>query len=352
MFHSKKTVLSLAALSIFTALTLSSCGGTTATAPDPAAVVDPSPELQDDVDASATDDEGGEVVAQKTIVLSAGQALAAGLSAQTSTGDTAPPDPVTVTATIVRATTGKYAGKVKGKLVLNYTGNYTYKGDFSLKLATAPDGSGNLYDISRRKNDSKDSPLITLRPTKNKPSTIKNLTIPYGDSLNGATCMYLFYTLKDNGGLGINGLSYTNQAPLLCETPDSNQTALQTKLLASSTGYLFQKDNWQFANLNPNPVTGPTLNDVPATMTDGTTKTDFETWFAPLMTVPAYADPANPTALEKYKAAQAKKAKRLHDAFANQFKADKLGVYVNSTAVYIVGVNSWGLAGLYTPINN
>lgn len=337
MSHPMKSVLSLSALSVFMVLALASCsGGTTAKAPsptdNPVAVSD-----ADIADDTFADDDDGEVTAEKTIILGGAQARALSLTAQDA-------GPIAVTASILRATTGKYAGQVKGKLVLNYSGNVTYKGDFALKIATAPDAGGTSYLISKRKNDSKDNSYVTLTPIKNKPATIKNLTMQYGNALNGAACIYLSYDLRDNKGAGPAQISLPLQS-LLCEPDGSSQASVQVALLSASAGYLYGDQPWQFVSVSGPAAPAATLSELPVTLA-GAPKQDFEAFFAPLMTAPVPADPAKPTQAEKDAAVKAKQAKKLHDAYLKLFKPAQLGVYVTATETQVVGVNSWGVVGL------
>jgi hypothetical protein len=328
------TTMKLSALGLSLALLLASCGGNTATTlPDDSATIE--------ADDLYTDDDSGEVTAEKTITLNAGQSL----RPLVSTGTTTPSGPVTVTAQIVRATTGKYAGQVKGALTLTYTGGVTYKGDFSLKLATAGDASAFL--IAKRKNDSKDSTFITIRPTKGKTETTKKLTIQYADALNGGACMYLAYDLKDNAGAGPAQLTYSDPAPLLCEPDGSAQTTLQTGLMTASTGYLYNAQPWAFTTVSGPAAPAATLASLPANIS-GAPKQDFEAFFTPLMTAPTPVNPTTPTAAETAAIAKSKLAKKLHTAMLKVYKTTQLGVYTTATDVYVVGVNSWGVAGLKT----
>jgi hypothetical protein len=327
--------MKLSALGLSLALLLASCGGNTGTTlPDDSTTIE-----ADDV---YTDDDGGEVTAEKTITLNAGQSL----RPLVSTGDPGTPSgPVTVTAQIVRATAGKYAGQVKGALTLTYSGGVVYKGDFSLKLATA--GGASAFLIAKRKNDSKDSTFITIRPTKGKTETTKKLTIQYADALNGGACMYLAYDLKDNAGAGPAQLTYSDPAPLLCEPDGSAQTTLQTALMGASSGYLYNAQPWSFTTVSGPAAPAATLASLPADIS-GAPKQDFTAFFAPLIVAPTPVDPTKPTAAETAAKAKAASAKKLQAAMLKNYKVTQLGVYTTATEVYVVGVNSWGVAGLKT----
>ena len=338
--------IKLSLLSGFLLLALASCGAGTATAPAPGSSTVTADDMPDDV---FSDDDAGEVTAERTLALSSTRAQSLGLAPLSrSDGPGVPPPgsdpgPVSVTAQILRATTGKYAGQVKSKLTLNYSGSVAYKGDFTLKLATRPDAGGTTYLISKRKNDSKDSPYLILKPTKGKPATVKNLTMQYGPALNGAACLYLAYDLKDNNGAGPAEIAYQDPAPLVCEPDGSSQASVQVALLGASAGYLYGPQPWQFALLSGPAAPAATLSELPASL-QGAPRQDFEAFFAPLMALPPLS--ATPTAEEKAAAAKAKQAKKLHDAYLKLFRPTQLGVYVTATETQVVGVNSWGMVGL------